>query len=187
VSHFSDVESIQEQLKQPIPASERARLLRQVGHWYRDMGQFQEALQPLEESLSLDPSQNSYHTIQDLLPVLSKLGDKSRAKDVMAILLRLDPHNVTVFNDCFAFGAYWIKRTELLDLFDTLKAERSDDQLVQANCDFYSGNLLIRDGMEAAKRRYTAAREVFRRVLPRGHYVFRALRLALKRFPRERT
>lgn len=143
------IANIQEQLKQQLPASERARLLCQVGHWYRDMAQFQEARQLLEESLSLDPSQNSYHTIKELLPVLAKLADKSRAKEVMAILLRLDPHNPTVFNDCFAFGAMWIERTELLNLFDTLKRERSDDQLVQANCDLYSGNLLMYDDLES--------------------------------------
>lgn len=174
------IADIQEQLKQQRPASERARLLRQIGHWYRDMGLFQEARQPLEESLSLDQSQNSYHTIKELLPVLSKLDDKSRAKEVMAILLRLAPHNPTVFNDCFTFGAMWIESTEMLKLLDILKAERSDDLLVQANCDFYSGHLLIGNDLNSARRRYTAARQVFRRVLPQGHHIFRALRLALK-------
>jgi PAS domain S-box-containing protein len=55
---------IQEQLKEAPPASARARLLRDLGHWYRDMGQFNDARQPLEESLSLDPD-SGYHISND--------------------------------------------------------------------------------------------------------------------------
>jgi tetratricopeptide (TPR) repeat protein len=178
------IEKLLEQAKQAVSATERAGLLRQVGHWYRDMGQFQEARQALEESLSLDSSENCYWTIRELLPVLAKLGDRSRAIEVMAVLLRLDPHNPTVFNDCFNFAAMWIERTALLTLFDTLKAEKADDQLVQANCDFYSGNLLVHDDLELAKKHFIAARKIFRGVFPRGHYVFGALRRALKEYSR---
>lgn len=178
------IEKLLEQAKQAVSATERAGLLRQVGHWYRDMGQVQEARQALEQSLSLDSSQNCYWTIRELLPVLAKLEDRKRAIEVMAILLRLDPHNPTVFNDCFKFAATWIERLALLTLFDSLKAEKSDDRLVQANCDFYSGNILVHDDLKLAKKRFIAARKIFRHVFPRGHYVFGTLRRALKLYPR---
>jgi tetratricopeptide (TPR) repeat protein len=180
------IKNIQEQLQDVLPASERVRLLRELGHWYRDMGQFSDARRPLEESLSiglsLDPS-FGYHTIKELLPVLADLGDRIRAKELMSLLLRLDPHNPTVFNDCFAFSAGWIERSELLALIDALKAEQPDDEFVQANCDFYAGNLLVPDNLASAKKRFIAARQTFRCILPHEHQVFRALRLALKQCP----
>jgi len=94
-------------------------------------------------------------------------------------LLRLDPHNPTVFNDCCTFGAGWFEKSQLLDLLDSLKAERLDDQFVQANCDLYAGNVLMAEP-EKARPRFIAAQNVFRGIFPRNHHVFRALRLALR-------
>ncbi len=175
---------IQEQLKENLSAPERAQLLREAGHWYRDMDQLHDAKKSLEESLSLDPNGlNGYRTVKELLPVLAGLRDRNRAKEVMSHLLRLDPHNPTVFNDCFTFGAGWFEKSELLDLLDSLKAERLDDQFVQANCDLYAGNVLVAEP-EKARPRFIAAQKVFRSIFPRNHHVFRALRLALRQCAR---
>jgi tetratricopeptide (TPR) repeat protein len=171
---------IQEQLKGDLPVQERARLLREAGYWYRDMDQLHDALEFLEESLKLDPmGSNAYWTIKELLPVLIGLRDRTRAKEIISHLLRLDPSNPTVYNDCFTFAAGWIERSELLSLLDTLKAERPEDQLIQATCDFYAGNLLMPE-RQSARQRFIAARKVFRELLPRNHQVFRSLRLALR-------
>lgn len=170
------IAKIREQLKESLPAPERARLLREAGHWYRDMDHLEQARAMLEESLSLDPDGlNGYRTINELLPVLTGLRDRKRALEVMGHLLRLDPHNPTVFNDCFAFAAGWIERGELLKIIDTLKAERLDDELLQANCDFYAGNVLLADNPSSARQRFAAARKTFRRIFPRKHQVFRML------------
>jgi len=174
---------IQERLEGALPTSERARLLRELGHWFRDVDKFDEALQPLEESLSLDP-ENAYHTIQELLPVLANLGHRDDAKQVLASLLRLDPQNPTVFNDCLTFAVGWIEPREVVDLFDALKADQPDDQLIQANCDFYAGQVLVCHDSAAARQRLVAARKAFRCILPRGHQVFGELRLALRLCPR---
>jgi|ERR1022692_569998 hypothetical protein len=96
-------------------------------------------------------------------------------------LLRLDPGNPTVFNDCFKFAAGWIERSDMLNMIESLKAEHPNDEMVRANCDFYSGNLLMPDDPESARRRFIAARKIFRRTLPQKHQVFRALRLILRR------
>ena len=93
----------------------------------------------------------------------------------------LDPHNPTVFNDCFSLGSGWFERDELLGLIEELKQEFRSDEFVQANCDFYtSGNLLIQDHPRLAKRKFMSAQKEFRHILPRKHQVFKALRIALK-------
>ena len=172
------VVKLQGELKQDHSPRERAQLLRELGYWYRDMGQFENAQQPLEESLVIDP-ENRYATISELFPALAKLKDSNRGKEVIALLLRLDPHNPTVFNDSLTLGTDWLTGSDLLELIENLKSEMPGDQLVQANCDLYAGSLLMNLNRPAAKRRFIAAREAFLRVVPRKHEVFGALRRAL--------
>jgi hypothetical protein len=175
------ITTIQEQLKGDLPMLQRASLLRDAGYFYRDMDKLQEARIYLEESLALHPySVGAYRTINELLPVLTGLREKERVLEVMSHLLHLDPRNPTVFNDCFKFAAGWIERTDMLKMIENLKAEHPNDDIVCANCDFYSGNLLMVDDPSSAKQKFIAARTVFRRTLPRGHQVFRALRLILR-------
>lgn len=169
---------IHEQLSQTPNPIERANLLRSLGHWYRDMGRFGEARSPLETSLELDPTQ-AYATIRELLPVVVRLGDRDRAMELTRLLLRLDPRNPTVFNDAFTFASGWLERSDLLDLIDHLKAETPDDPLVQANCDYYAGLLLVYDNRSAARKRFLSAKEQFRRLFTPEHPVFRSLRVAL--------
>jgi tetratricopeptide (TPR) repeat protein len=180
------ITSIQKRLNESPPVPERAKLLCDMGHWYRDMGQFDSARQALEESLFLDPT--NYHTVKELLAVLIKLGDNHAATAVMGRLLRLDPHNPTVFNDCLEFGSsplfMW---SELLTLIDALKAERPHDRLVQANCDYYAGQLLMSVDAEAARQRFLSAKGSFRGVLSAKHEVLAALRLSLRQCRRSKT
>jgi tetratricopeptide (TPR) repeat protein len=181
------IQELQKQLGEARNVSEKAQLLRQLGHWYRDMDEFETACTVLEESLRLEPGNSSaYYTIQELLPVLAALGNESRALEVMRLLLRLDPHNPTVFNDCFNFAAGWIKREDMLILFDDLKSEMCEDRFVHANCDFYAGNLLMADDLKLAEKRFIAATKLFRLILPRGHQVFSALRYVKKELRRNR-
>ncbi len=170
---------IQGRLKEVVPPTERPRLLGELGRLYREAGKFNEALEYLEESLALDPN-NSYHTIRELLPVLCNLGHRDRAKQVMAYLLRLDSGNPTVFNDCVSFASAWIDATELVSLFDDLMADRPNDQLVRANCDFYAGQVLLSRDLGMARQRLLAARQAFRAILPRGHQIFGELRRGLQ-------
>jgi tetratricopeptide (TPR) repeat protein len=175
------ITKIREQLEQNLPRQERARLLREAGYWYRDMDQLSEARDVLEESLSIAPDgTDAYHTMNELLPVLRGLRDSKRAKEVTTHLLRVDPSNPTVFNDCFEYAAGWIERRDMLDIIDALRMEHATDGLIQANCDLYAGNILAVDNPASARHRFCAARRVFRELLPGNHQVFRMLRLALK-------
>ncbi len=175
------IAKIKKELRGELSASKRASLLRDCGYWYRDMDKLHEARKVLEKSLALHPhSLGGYRTINELLPVLRGLREKDRTLEVMNHLLRLDPRNPTVFNDCFKFGAGWIERSSMLKMIEDLKQEYAKDEMVGANCDFYGGNLLIPDDRMLARKRFIEARKVFRRTLPKKHQVFRALHLMLK-------
>lgn len=177
--HSASIQSTQNQLKEEMPAREHALLLRAIARDYRTMGQYAQARPPLEESLRLDPD-NAYWIIRELLPVLAKLDDRERAKELIRHLLRLDPHNPTVFNDSFNLLAGWLEKDELLKMIEALKSEPPDDKHVHANCDYYAGILLASDDPASAKKRFSAARRVCREIFPPTHDVFRALRIMLR-------
>lgn len=185
-NYTASIKEAQEQLKKGMPAAERAMLLRKIGHYHRCMDQFDQSRTALEKGLSLDPD-NAYHIIRELLPVLAKLDDRSRAKELIAQLLRLDPHNPTVFTDSFNLLAGWLERGELFALIEVLKNELAEDKCVQANCDFYLGHLLLPDDPASARKRYIAARRTFMEIFPRTHEVFSALRKFLRQCARSAT
>jgi len=173
------IKASQEKLKELSSTAEKASILSKIGWWYRDMGRAQEARQALEESLALVPSH--YETIKQLLATLAGLGDQKAALELMGRLLRLDPHNPRVFDDCIMYAsASTVGWTDLVETFETLRKNYPDDHLVQANCDFYTGKVLFDIDPASARKRLAGALRSFRKLFPRGHHVFAALRSALR-------
>ncbi len=173
------IQAAEGKLKESLSDAERASLLSQIGWWYRNMEQFQQARKSLEASLALVP--NDYNTVKQLLATVINLRDKPATLEVMKQLLRLDLHNPTVFTDCFTYSRNTnMTCSDFLDLFETLKADHPDDELVLANCDFYIGNVLSSTDPKAARERFVSAQRRFRKVLPRDHQVFAALRSGLQ-------
>lgn len=169
----------EEKLKESLSDAERSSLLSELGLWYKEMGRLKEARQFLEESLALVPDR--YGTVKQLLATLAGLGDKNAILELMSRLLRLDPHNPTVFDDCITYARRAsVSRTDLLELFEALQKDYLDDQFVQANCDFYSGMMQMDTDPVSARKRFIVAQASFRKLFPRGHHVFAALRSALR-------
>ena len=168
-----------EKLKESLPDAERSSLLSELGLWYKEMGRLEEARHSLEQSLALVPDR--YGTVKQLLATLTGLGDKNAILELMSRLLRLDPHNPTVFDDCIMYARRAsVSRTDLLELFEALQKDHPDDQLIQANCDFYSGMMQMDTDPVSARKRFIVAQASFRKLFPRGHHVFAALRSALR-------
>lgn len=177
--HTARIKSAETRLQESPPTEERTRLLSQIGHWHEEMGHLEEARRSLEVSLALVPGQ--YWTVKQLLGTLKKLGDKNGTLELMTKLLRLDPHNPTVFDDCITHArGSSVNWSDLLDLLEALRTNYPDDQLVQANCDFYACNLLMGTDPVSARKHLAAAQQSFRKLFPRGHQVFVALRSALR-------
>jgi tetratricopeptide (TPR) repeat protein len=178
--HTALIKEAEASLNELSPPSEKARLLSQIGHWHREMGHLEEARRSLEESLTLVPGE--YWTVKRLLGILRELGDKSATIELMGKLLRLDPHNPTVFDDCITdVRGSLVTWSDLLGLLERLRYDYPDDRLVQANCDFYACGLLLNTDPVSARKHLTAAQQSFRKIFPRGHQVFAALRAALRR------
>ncbi len=173
------IRTAEAKLKESMPAEERAKLLAQIAWWYRDMNQFEEARRSLEESLAL--ASGYYDAIKQLLATLGRLGDKDALMAQMGKLLRLDPHNPTVFDDCIIYAkGTAVGWSDMINLLESLKEDYPDDKFVHANCDFYAGKILVGVDPVSARKRLIAAQKAFRTILPRTHQVFAALRSGLQ-------
>ena len=108
---------------------------------------------------------------------MKKLGDEEAVRVWLGRLLRLDPHNPTVYNDALDFVRRGpVTPRELVALMDELAQEREGDDLTQASVDFYAAQLLLPEEPALAKRRLAAAEKRFRGTVPRGHQLFSSLR-----------
>ena len=162
-----------------LPVQERVSLLLQIARWNFEMGRLENSRGAVEESLGL--ILNCYEGWKLLLATLAELGDKKALLDAMSRLLRVDPHNPTVFQECIiCTRSRVINASDFTGLLDTLKIESPQDALVQANCDFYAANVLIVTDRLSARERLVGAQKSFRKVFPRGHEVFKAIRSALR-------
>jgi tetratricopeptide (TPR) repeat protein len=179
------IRAAEDKLNELLSDAERASLLSKIGWWYRDMGQLQHARQSLEQGLALIPG--NYETVKQLLATSTTLGDKKATLELMSQLLRLDPHNPTVFDDCIRYTRGSVTCTDLLSLFETLRIDCPDDQLVRANCDFYAAKILINTDPVSARNRLMAAQAAFRKLFPRGHQVFAVLRSTFRQLSPKRT
>lgn len=176
----------EEKLRESSSDAQRASLLSKIGWWYTQMDRLQDARQSFEKSLALVPG--GYEMVKQLLATLVKLADKDATLELMSRLLRLDPHNPTVFNDCFTYASgSTISWTDLLKLFEALRTDYPGDQLAQANCDFYAAKILINTDPVSARKRLVAAQAAFRKLFPRGHQVFAVLRSTLRQLHQARS
>lgn len=151
--------------------TERVTLLQEIGHWYRDMGDYAAAREALEECLALEPK--AYYAVKELIPVLHKLDDKAGVEEWLGRLLRLDPHNPTVFNDAINFARRGpVSPSELVMVMDEVAAEHRADERVQATVHFYVAQLLAYHDVSVALDRADRAEEASRRAFPRDHYIF---------------
>jgi tetratricopeptide (TPR) repeat protein len=148
------IAKIDERLKASPPETEKTNLLAEKGRWQRDMGNYHEALETLNTALKDNPS--NYPAMKELLLVHYELKDKEASLDTMGKLLRLDPRNPQVFKDCLSLCSKGLELHDMVGLFDALKSE-TDDQVAQANCDFYAGQLLINANPDSARCRLLSA------------------------------
>ncbi len=96
------ISATEKKLEESPSRAERASLLSRIGWWYKDMNRLEDARRSLEESLALVPGH--YETVKQLLAALTKLGDRNATLELMSQLLRFDPHNPTVFDDCVMYA-----------------------------------------------------------------------------------
>jgi len=183
--HTAEIKAAEDELQKSVSIEEKSQILARMGFWSREMGDLLASKRLLQESLSLEP--NHYYTLNQLRATLIEIGDKKAMLEGIRQLLRIDPHNPTVFSDSLAYmRSGVVECADTLALFEELQRDYPEDRLVQANCDFYSGQLLIATDSVKARKHFLRALALFRRLFPRRHEVFSALKSGLKQLPRNK-
>jgi tetratricopeptide (TPR) repeat protein len=176
--HMARIAAAEGTLKRALSIEERSEILARMGLWSREMRDLHQSKRVLEESLSLMPK--NYVALQELRSTLIALGDRDAILKAMHELLRLEPHNPTVFEDCLAFtSGGTVSNSDVISILNALSKDYPNDDLVQANCDFYSGKVLIETDPASARAHFVAAEQGFRRVFAPEHQVFVAVRSGL--------
>jgi tetratricopeptide (TPR) repeat protein len=184
--HKARIAAAGEKLKATLPIEERAGLLARMGLWYREMRNFRESRRVLEESLSLVP--NNYYALEELRSTLIRIGDKDAALKAMGKLVRLDPHNPTVFDACLAYASGGpVTESDVLSILEGLAHDCPDDHLVQANCDFYLAKILLETDPASARQHLAAAEQGFRKLFPPEHEAFAAIRNAIAKLSQNKS
>lgn len=184
--HKARITAAEEKLKGALPIEERAGLLARMGLWYREMRNLRQSKRVLEESLSLVP--NNYYALEELRSTLIRIGDRDAILKAMGELVRLDPHNPTVFDDCIAYASGGpVTKSDVLSTLDGLAKDYPDDHLVQANCDFYSGKILIETDPASARQHFVAAEQGFRKLFPPEHQVLAAVQSGLAKLSENKS
>jgi tetratricopeptide (TPR) repeat protein len=184
--HKARITAAEEKLKGALPIEERAGLLARMGLWYREMRNLHQSKRVLEESLSLVP--NNYYALEELRSTLIRIGDRDAILKAMGELVRLDPHNPTVFDDCIAYASGGpVTKSDVLSMLDGLAKDYPDDHLVQANCDFYSGKILIETDPASARQHFVAAEQGFRKLFPPEHQVLAAVQSGLAKLSENKS
>jgi len=182
--HKARIAEAEGKLQGALSNEERAGILARMGFWYREMRDLPQSRRVLEESLSL--IRNNYYALKELRSTLIRIGDRDATLKAMSDLVRLDPHNPTVFDECIAYTSGGpATKSDVLSILDRLSEEYRDDDLVQANCDFYSCKVLVATDPAAAREHIVAAERQFRRLLPPEHQVFAAIQSCLAELPAE--
>ncbi len=66
-------------------------------------------------------------------------------------------------------------KSDVLQILDRLSKDYPDDELLQANCEFYSAKVLIETDPASAREHLVAAEQRFRKLFPPEHQVFAAI------------
>ena len=180
--HSARIAAADETLQGASSNEERAGILARMGLWYREMGDLHESKRVLDESLSLVP--NNHHALVELRLTLIGIGDRDAMLKAMGELVRLDPHNPTVFDECIAYTSGGpATNSDVLTILDRLSKDYPDDVLIHANCDFYSGKVLIETDPASAREHFVAAEGIFRSLFPPENHVFTAIQTCLAKLP----
>lgn len=171
------IDKLKKELSISKSCEDKARILLDIGHWYRDMAKLNKARYYLEESVAVLPN---YYSIKELIHVLISLEETKKVVKLVDDLLRLDLANPTVFNDAIEFSHTANIDDEVIKILLKLSDSQKSESLEKANCLFYCSHLLYATNIISAKIMLNESRGIYRKVFPEKHKVFKLIKLLNK-------
>ncbi len=121
-----------------------------------EIGHLESSRDAAEECLRLTP--NCYEGWKLLLATLTERGAKEAMMKAMARLLRVDPHDPMIFDECIACTrGTVVSSLDFIGLLEALRTNSPEDTLIEANWDFYTARVLIGIDRFSARQHLAAA------------------------------
>lgn len=150
----------------------------QIGHWYFQMENIEEALVNYRKAIDNTPTHYTY--LKEIIDFEFKNGSKNEALRHSSNLFDIEPKNPTVSQDLInIFLDNGCGR--LLANFFTEKLKEIDDKEIKGNLLFHKGLLYLNMRENGKPRKYfKESGKNFESVLPMTHQVFKSIKQALK-------
>jgi tetratricopeptide (TPR) repeat protein len=150
----------------------------QIGHWYFQMDNIEEALINYRKAIDNFPTHYAY--LKEIIDFEFKNGSKKEALRHSSNLFDIEPKNPTVPQDLI--GIFLDNGCgRLLADFFTDKLKEIDDKEIMGNLLFHKGLLFLNMSENGkAKKCFRESEKNFKAVLPLTHQVFKSIKQALK-------
>ena len=150
----------------------KADAYRLTGIAYSGLNDMQNAIAYLEKSDRTD--KNNYYTLKILLKDYVKSNNIKREK-LLNVFFNLAPDKPTIYNDLSEIYKSSNRLNELEKFYLSKLNKYKNNNLVLGNLYFYLGYMQMETDEEKAKRSLNKAKEVFLRVYPKNHQVFKVI------------
>lgn len=150
----------------------------QIGHWYFEMGNVEQALVNYRKAIDNFPTHYSY--LKDIIDFEFKNGTKEEALKHSSNLFDIEPKNPRVPQDLINIFLDNGCGRLLADFF-TDKLKEFNDYEIKGNILFHKGLLLLNMNEKGKARKFfNESEKNFKAVLPKTHEVFNSLKQAMK-------
>jgi tetratricopeptide (TPR) repeat protein len=145
----------------------------QVGIWYQEMDDFDNAFLNFKKAIECFPTH--YHYLKGIIGKALTFGFIQESKHYATQLFDIEPINPTVPQDLIQIYLDYKQADKLIELFNEL-IDKNKKNEVLGNLNFHLGLLYFNTEQEAKGASYVAiAKQYFEKVLPKDHQVFKSI------------
>ena len=156
---------------------EKSKKYYQIAIWYKEMKDDEKEIFYLEKSLEEFPH---YSALKSIINKLLKIEDIEKSNKYSLMFSDIKPKNPRTFQDLIDLYLKNEKPELIMTFLKTLKNNYTDLEIL-GNINFHLGFLYSELGLESkADSYFKLAESDFKKVLPKNHQVFKALKQRLK-------
>lgn len=167
------IEQLLAEINETSDAKERADMYYQVGIWYEEMDDFDNALINLKKAIDCFPSHYSH--LKGVIGKTLQFGFIDESINYSIHFFDVAPKNPRVLQDLIEIFFTHNRRDDLIDLFNGLIIKNQNDEVL-GNLHFHLGLAYFNmDKVTEAEQRFKTAKQYFEKVLPLDHHVFKSI------------
>jgi len=180
------IEQLLSEIELTNDKEEKADRYYQIGKWYKEMDNLEEALANFRKAIDCFPTHYTY--LKGIISETLSQEIYNESKKYSKQLFEIEPTNTTVPQDLIKIYLS-LKKTDILieifnDLISNYKKEKNTEEIL-GNLNYHLGFLYLNiDKPNEALKYIKISENFFRKVLPKSHQVFIAISNIIKEINR---